>query len=573
MNAPAFDLSRLDRSTRKRLAKMAKERLARLEADRDRRAAEIEAKAAQDDGTAKAEAEWRKAEWDRCAADPVYWFNTWAWTYNPKLVGRKNPDGSKVSPFLRFKLWPRQVDYIRWLQARVAGEEQGLVEKSRDAGISYLCAGFSLHQWLFTEGFKATFGSRVKDYVDKKDNPDAIFPKLRIMLDRLPEWMLPEGFNRGKHDTYLKLVNPANEAVITGEGGENMGRGGRSTVYFLDEAAHVPNADAVEAALSGNTDCVIWVSSVNGIGNLFYRKRHGGLLPAQIFTFHYRDDPRKDAAWVKKKKSEVSAVTWAQEYEIDYSASLEGVCIKGKWVKAAQALHRMWAAGTLKFAPGKPVMGLDVGAGGKGRSISIARTGPLVYRPKSRKEADTTGTAIWGYDCAQAAGAAHLNYDAPGVGAGVTSTFKHVKREGVTVHAINTGSDPFVVTGKWEDGRSSKEQFWNLKMEIWWIGRTRAEKAYQLWLYLTGEEDDEGVQGRAWPLEECLLLPSGDPDSDMLAAQMAAIKQNVKEDGRLIMEKKSELAKRGVASPDYADALMLSFIVRRKTYDPAAIAG
>jgi phage terminase large subunit len=56
--------------------------------------------------------------------------------------------------------------------------------------------------------------------------------------------MLPDGFNStGQHDNYMRMVNPATGAVISGEGGEDMGRGGRSSVYVLDEAAFVPNAE------------------------------------------------------------------------------------------------------------------------------------------------------------------------------------------------------------------------------------------------------------------------------------------------------------------------------------------
>lgn len=578
-----FIISRLDKRTKRRLLAKAWAIVENRDLERDRRQAEEEAKAAaaNDDATpaeasaAERERKWRERELARCAADPIYWFNTYLWTYNPKLQGRKNDDGTKVSPFVRFKLWPKQEEFLGWLDARVKGEEQGAVKKSRDVGVSYLCCGFALHHWLFEDGFKATFGSRVKDYVDKKGNPDALFPKLRIMLYRLPEWMLPEGFVPAKHDVAFQLTNPAREAVITGEGGENMGRGGRSTFYVLDEAAHVDNAEDIEAALTGNTDCVIWVSSANGIGNLFYRKCHGGLPPGSIFTLHYRDDPRKTPEWVAKKKSETSAVKWAQEYEIDFSASLEGVCIKGKWVKACQELARMVSV----EPPAETTAGLDVGAGGKGKSIFIARAGALVFRPLARREADTTGTALWGYDNAVRHRSRHLNYDAPGVGAGVTSTYKHVKRKGqdgrpILVHPINTGSDPFVVTGRWDDGRTSKEQFFNLRMEIWWIGRTRAEKSYQTWLAMTGaEEDDEGTTPRLWPIEECLLLPSGDPESEFLADQLASIKVVQRPDGRMIMESKKDLAKRGVASPDDADALMLTFVERRMAYDPAALAG
>lgn len=584
MNAPidhiAILKARLSKGDMKRLKAMARERLAGIEADRDREAAEAAAWAARTDAEVIKLEAWRAAEMAKCAADIVYWCNTYVYTYNPKLAGRRNPDGTKVNPYLRFTLFPKQIEFLKWLEDRIRGEEQGLCEKSRDVGVSYLCGLKALHLWLFEPGSTCTFGSYVKEKVDSLGDPSAIMPKIRIMRDRLPGWMLPTGFDRRHHDNQFKIVNPSNEAIITGEGGKNMGRGGRATFFMLDEAAHVENAEDVEAALSGTTDCVIYVSSVNGVGNLFYRKRHGGegeagsLSPEQIFTLHYRDDPRKDAAWIKKKKGETTPIKWAQEYEIDYSASLEGVCIKAKHVRAAQALHRMWRAGEIQYdAPEQPITGLDVGAGGKGKSIAISRAGPVVYRPKSRREADTTGTAIWGYDCAQAHKSAHLNYDAPGVGAGVTSTFKHVKRPGITVHAINTGSDPFVVTGKWDDGRRSDELFVNLKAEIWWIGRTRFEKAYQLWLHLNPhEEDDEGVEGRPWPLSECFMLPSGDPESDTLAVQLSMIKVNVKEDGRLIMEKKTELAKRGVASPDAADALMLSLIIRRKAYDISALA-
>lgn len=573
MNAP-FDLSRLDTRTRKRLAKLAQARLDQIQAEKDRAEAEREARAAATDKAALDEAAWRKAEMAKCAADPVYWFNTYVWTYDPRVGGRKNPDGTKTSPFLRFKLWPRQEELILWLRDRMNAEEQGAVPKSRDIGASYLCAGFALHGWLFEEGFKATFGSRIKDYVDKKDNPDAIFPKLRIMLSRLPEWMLPQGFTKAKHDTYLRLINPANEAVITGEGGKDMGRGGRSRVYFLDEAAHVENADDIEAALSGNTDCIIWVSSVNGTGNLFHRKcagagEDGGLEPHQIFRYHYSADPRKTPEWIAKKKSQTSRVKWAQEYEIDFNASLEGVCIPHKFVMAAQALA--------KLLPRPDVMppaiaGLDVGAGGKGKSIFIARSGPWVDKPLSRQEADTTGTAIWGYNCAEAAKARHINYDAPGVGAGVTSTYKHVVRKGVSVHAINTGSDPFVVTGRWDNGKTSEEQFYNLKAEIWWIGRTRFQKAYELWLFLTGGKDEDGdAEPREWPVSEVVILPSGDPHSDVLATQFSSVKVVLKENGKQIMESKKDMRKRGVASPDYADAYMLSLIERRRTYDLDAL--
>lgn len=504
--------------------------LAEIEAERQRRRIAAE------------EGGWR-TEKAKCAADPVYWFNRHVWTYDPRLVGK--PGGAYVP----FKLWPKQAEFITWLKDRVDGSEEGLCEKSRDTGVTYLCAGFALWAWLFLPGFKTTFGSRKVDYVDKKDNPDSIFAKLRIMLRRLPPQMLPEGFVWTQHDNYMRIVNPATGAVISGEGGEDMGRGGRSSLYVVDEAAFVPNAEAVEKALSGNTDCVVWVSSVNGMGNLFARKRHSVLKPRQIFRLHWRDDPRKTEEWAQAKQASFSdPTTWASEYDIDYSASVEGICIPAIWVESAKRLAKLEPR--LKpVARGRT--GLDVGAG-KSKSVAITRRGPIVDPPKSRGQPDTTETAHWGLEIAKASGSASLNFDAPGVGAGVSSTLNHNKVEGLTVTAVNTGLPPSNLL--WPDGRTSLEMFGNAKGEIWWLCRTALWRTHEHVLFLEGK-----TGGVEHPVDELLALPSGDPESDTLCLQLSLVKWGKNEKGKIVIETKDALKRRGIASPDHADALMLTW--------------
>lgn len=485
----------------------------------------------------------REAERARCAADIGYWFDRYVWTYDPRLAGK--PGGA----FIPFRLWPRQREFVVWLKERIDRGEEGLGEKSRDTGVTYLCAGVALHQWLFSPGFKATFGSRKVDYVDKKDNPDSIFAKLRIMLRRLPEWMLPAGFNTGLHDNYMRISNPETGAVISGEGGEDMGRGGRSSLYVVDEAAFVPNADTVEKALSGNTDCVIWVSSVNGMGNLFARKRHSILKPHQIFRLHWRDDPRKTEEWAAAKQASFSdPTTWASEYDIDYSASVEGICIPAIWVESAKRLQALEP----RLVPSNHgVTGLDVGAG-KAKSVAITRKGPFVSVPKSRRDPDTTETALWGLTEAKDSGATLLNFDAPGVGAGVASTLVHNEMAGVTVKGINTGLPPSRLL--WPDGRTSEEMFGNLKAEVWWLCRTALQRTHEHVLHL---EERDG--GREHPVTELLALPAGDPESDALNLQLSLVKWGKNDRGKIVIEKKEALQRRGIASPDHADALMLTF--------------
>jgi hypothetical protein len=202
----------------------------------------------------------------------VYWFNNYVLDLRPAPDRRgARTDREPVHPLRAVA----QAGRVHPLAARSRrGNEEWLTEKSRDAGVSYLCCGYALNRWLFSDGFKATFGSRKAEYVDKSGQPDSLFEKIRIMLRRQPEWMLPDGFTWARDSLFMRLVNPATGAIISGEGGEDMGRGGRSSLYIVDEAAFLPNAESVEKALSGNTDCVGWVSSVNGMGNLFARKRH-----------------------------------------------------------------------------------------------------------------------------------------------------------------------------------------------------------------------------------------------------------------------------------------------------------
>lgn len=516
--------------------------LAEIRAEQARRVARAQAQEADERFRAE-QGERASFESERllCASDIVHWFDQWAWTYDPRLVG--TPSG----PFVAFKLWPRQAAFIEWLNERVAASEPGLTEKARDAGVTYLVAGYALNRWLFVPGFKATFGSREEDLVDNRDNPDCIFEKIRIMLRRLPAWMLPKGFDWRRHDTIMQLTNPANGASITGEGGDQMGRGGRATVYFVDEAAFIPRADSIEKSLSGTTDCVQWISSANGMGNLFYRKRMA--LPAkQIFRLEYRDDPRKTAEWAQAKKADLDPVAWASEYEIDYGASVEGVCIPGAWVQSAQQLTKIIP--DIQRAS-RGISGGDVG-GGKAKSVLIHRFGPVVLAPQARGDPDTTETAHWMLAECRAAGTHKLNFDSVGIGAGVASTLSKSPSKDLKSIPVNTGMPPSHRV--WPDGRRSTEMFGNLKAEIWWLARHTFQRTHEhvRWLQSSGKE------GAQYPLSDLVALPLG-TEAAMLAAQLSVVRWFRNERGKIVIESKDQLKKRGIPSPDYAEAFVLAF--------------
>lgn len=472
----------------------------------------------------------------------LHWFDKWAWTYDPRLVGQ--PGGA----FIPFKPYDRQRDFLKWLNARVAANEPWVVQKSRDQGATYLLCGWALHKWLFVPGFKTTFGSRVEDLVDNRDNPDAIFEKLRIILRRLPQWMLPKGFSWHSHDLSMRLINPANGGTITGEGGKNMGRGGRSSVYILDECAFVEHPESAESAITGTTDCIGYVSTVNRAGDFFDRKRLTGTPPEQIFELHWRDDPRKKQDWADKKKASLTDPTaWEREYEINSDASADNICIPSAWVKSAQ-----WLAKNVALPRGKGMAGGDVG-GGKAKSILSQRFGPVVLPSEMRTEADTTDTAYWMLRHCVKNAIPLLNYDVVGIGAGVLSTMTKAGPEYASVKrfGINTGL-PASKTLVWPDKRTSFETFKNTKAELWWLARTAFNKTHEHVLFLQKQKG-----GKQHPLDELIGLP----DDKMLTSQLSLVKWFHDSAGKIIIESKEQLSARSIPSPDYADAFVLTFRV------------
>lgn len=511
----------------------------------------------------------RRIELLRCERDVVYWFNTWAWTYNPKLVGVVNADGSRASPWLPFDLFPKQEELVRWIDRRSDLKEDGHCAKSRDIGFTWVCGGIALNKWLFQSGYKANFGSRKGEYVDRLGDPDSILEKVRMLRRSLPHWMLPKRMS----DNSMLLINDDMDSIIRGESGDDMGRGGRSTDYFFDEFAFVERADGVDAASTANSECRIFGSTVNGMNNLFYRMQAGDRLrPEQKFRFHWRDDPRKLhgmvrdeetgelITWEKSTRRKMEDWKWGSEYDIDYASSVEGICIPAKWVEAAKRLRTL----VHYEPPRRGVVGGDVGGGGRGKSVAVARFGAMVCVPKSWGHGDTIQTAKDMLDyCGEqkftradkfVCAVTTLNYDSVGVGKGTQDALKRQKTA-VATHGVNTGSPP--TDDVWPDGEKSDQKFANLKAELWNKLRARFKKSWEKVRWLEGERDAESHD---WPTDECIILPAekGGTEVATLCAQLSTVKNESNEAGKVIMQSKKSLKKDGIASPDHADALVLT---------------
>ena len=122
------------------------------------------------------------------ADHPVEFITDWGMTFDPRNVER---GFEAVTPFL---LFPKQQEFVRWVVDRWMGREDGLVEKSRDMGASWLCVAVAAWMWLFKPGTVIGFGSRKEEYVDKLGDPKSLFWKIRQFINLLPVELQPKGY-------------------------------------------------------------------------------------------------------------------------------------------------------------------------------------------------------------------------------------------------------------------------------------------------------------------------------------------------------------------------------------------
>ena len=514
-----------------------------------------------------------KAAKEYYSTHPAEFIMDWMDTYDPrKSPTNANPAlrGEKWMPFVFFK---RQKDVIDFFESCSHDQTSGLVEKCRDFGLTWLACGYSVWRWLFIKNDAIGWGSRKETLVDKPGDPDSIFEKIRLMLRRLPRIWLPTGFSWGRNSTYMKLLNPENGAIIAGEAGDNIGRGGRRSCYFLDEASHLERPEKVEAALGDNTNVRIDISSVNGVGNVFHRRRENGVIWSpdvkdypfgfvRVFIADWRDHPLKTQEWYDARKAryerEGMAHIFAQEVDRNYAAAVSNTVIPYQWVESAVDAHikLLWFGEALKDHEKEWYAGLDVADEGNDRNALTLRQWVIWRDVQEWGERDPGITARKAVlACREHKGYISCQYDCIGVGSGVKTEYNRLTTdEGV----INAHEIPFI---PWNAGAGvlnpydriipddneslqNKDFFDNLKAQAWWSIRTRFYKTFKAVTENVKYNPDDliSIDSRITLLEQLkkeLIQPTVGHSSRL----------------KLLIEKKPD----GMRSPNLADSGVMAF--------------
>jgi len=263
---------------------------------------------------------------DLCSEDPLFYINTFGFSYSPK----DSVSGFPLTPFISYEF---QDEAILMLLDCINRGQDGATPKSRDMGASWM--GLSAIEWCwhFRDYLSFLMVSRKEDLVDKKGFPGSLFWKIDFLHQNQPQWLLPTGRWLGDKDPNRKslhLANADNGSVIDGESTTgNVGVGDRRTALFIDEFGAFPTDDGY-AVLRGTrdvTNCRLFNSTPRG-QNAFYEVCTK--TAARIIRMHWSRHPLKNLG-MYECDAETGTVTLKDDYrgvvEVVKKGESEGVSV------------------------------------------------------------------------------------------------------------------------------------------------------------------------------------------------------------------------------------------------------
>jgi hypothetical protein len=454
-----------------------------------------------------------------------------------------NDERPATIPFILFK---KQKDWVELLIKKWKNQENLLVEKTRQMGMSWLSVATACAICLFYDDVKIGFGSRKEEYVDKRGDSKSLFEKARMFLNLMPQCFLNGYTEKDSKHMQIRLGTSA----IIGESGESIGRGDTTSIYFVDESAFLEQPQKAEASLSQGTRCRVDISTPNGTANPFYEKRQSGRV--EVFTFHWRDDPRKSQKWYDEQVAKLDPVTVAQELDINYSASVEGVVIPSYWVQCAIDAHTKLGIDVA----GLKYCALDVADEGRDLNAFAGRKGILLEHLSqwAGKDSDLLATSTTAESLCDEYNYDMMIYDADGMGAGIKGFMRGINErrnahQQIQITPFHGGASVInpnrMITEKW----NNKDYFMNYKAQSWWALRLRFEKTYQAIVNSAKIDPDEIIS-----------ISSELPFLDKLMNELSQPTYSRNSAGKMLIDKKPD----GTKSPNLADAVMMSFSPRNE---------
>lgn len=321
-------------------------------------------------------------------------------------------------------------------------------------------------------------------------------------------------------------------------------------VCWVEEAEAVTKNswDVLIPSIRGDKNAEIWVSfNPKNILDDTYRRfivhppQDSIVLKANYdINPHFADTPLlADMLECKERDEDLYRHIWLGEPVADSELAI----IKPSWIEAAIDAHEK-----LGFqAAGKRILGFDVADEGDDANATVLRHGSVVTDMRQWRGQDVIYSADKVYLYAQEQDIDRIVYDNIGVGAGVKAQFRR-KRGKVQTLGFNAGGAVYKPDAKYTDDKKNRDMFANIKAQAWWMVRDRF---YKTWRAVH--------HGDSYPEDQLISLSGSLHELEYLTAELSRPQVDYDQNGRVRAESKKDMKKRGIPSPNRADALVMAF--------------
>jgi len=434
-------------------------------------------------------------------------------------------------------------------QLEKTGKVRAIILKGRQSGCSTLIQARFAHRVITSRGMKAFI------LTHEAEATANLFEMTRRYIDNLPAGLCPKPDNSAANKLHFKAFDSG--YAIGTAGNKGVGRSQTVQLFHGSEVGFWPHAEehakgVMQAVPREQNTEIILESTANGIGNYYYNMWQGALsgssdyqaifVPwywqdeyrASIPGFQLTDDEEEllqnhkangltaeHLCWRRFKIAEfnghdieLGTEQFKQEYPMTSIEAFRNP-VANAFINAPAVMRARKAK--VESDAGL-IIGVDPALGDKDKFAIIRRRGRQAYKLERHTNHNTMQIAGVIRKIIEREKPVKVYIDVIGIGAGIVDRLHEM---GFTqVEGINSARNA-----------SERDKFANKRAEMWAEMRD----------WLNGES------------------PVSIPDSDVLHGDLCGLGYKWTSNGQLIIERKEELKKRGLPSPDCADALALTF--------------
>lgn len=461
--------------------------------------------------------------------------------------------GQKVIPFVlnraQMYLHQRLED-----QRRRTGRVRALVLKGRQQGCSTYIGGRYFHKTTFNPGMK-TFILAHRD-----DATDNLFKQVKRYYENLPPVVQPSTSYSNRKELIFDRLDSAYGLGTAGSG--SVGRSDTIDLLHGSEAAFWANVDELRTGVLQAAEMaqeIVFESTANGYDPMFFpmwqdAEAGKGQYEAIFIPWYWQDEYRapvpanfimdeEEAEYAKAYSLSPGQMVWRRNKIIELKDPL---LFKQEY--PATAAEAFQVTGTESFISsreaaaarryknirpiGSHIVGVDPAREGEDRAVFIHRRGRVAWGLKKEATSNSMHIVgrIKGLLDAKDDRVDMIFLDRGGEGGAIYDRLCELGYE-ERVTLVNFGSRKTVL---------EPDKYFNKRAEMWGLMRD--------WL-----REPNG----------CEI-----PDLDELQADLTAPSFKYDSEQKVVLEKKEEIKKRGLRSPDCADALALTFAFPVKPAEP-----